>query len=136
MSSSPDTSTKRSVRRPTESECRILRVLWERGSATVREVHADLSADKEVGYTTVLKFMQIMTDKGLLERDVSVRPQIFRPAQTQSEVQGDMVGDLLDRVFGGSTERLVLRALESRPSSPAEIAAIRKYLDEVEEAGS
>ena len=136
MSSSRDTSTPRGVRRPTESECHILRVLWERGSATVREVHEDLTAEKDVGYTTVLKFMQIMTEKGLLERDTSVRPQIFRPAQAQSEVQGDMVGDLLDRVFGGSTERLVLRALESRPSSPAEIAAIRRYLDEVEGAGS
>lgn len=136
MKSSRDPSTIPSLRRPTESECHILRVLWERGSATVREVHADLSAEREIGYTTVLKFMQIMTDKGLLERDVSVRPQIFRPTQTQSEVQGDMIRDLLDRVFGGSTERLVLRALESRPSSPAEIAAIRQYLDEVEEAGT
>lgn len=123
-------------RRPTEAECNILSVLWERGSATVREVHEDLSKDSEVGYTTVLKFMQIMTRKGLIERDTSVRPQVFSPAREKSEVQKDMIGDLLDRVFGGSTESLVLRALSARPSSPEELSAIRRRLDELEGVSS
>jgi BlaI family penicillinase repressor len=119
-------------RRPTESECNILAAIWDRGSATVREVFDDLSTRQDVGYTTVLKFMQIMTEKGLLDRDTSVRPQIFRASRAKRDVQRDMVGDLLDRAFGGSTESLVLRALSARPSSPEEIAAIRNFLDELE----
>ena len=118
--------------KPTDSECMILSVLWARGSATVREVFDELSASHDMGYTTVLKFMQIMTEKGLIERDTSVRPQVFSPAREKSEVQGDMVRDLLDRVFGGSTESLVLRALSTRPSSPEELAAIRQHLDQLE----
>ena len=128
--------SKTSHRRPTEAECTILNVLWERGSATVREVYEELSARQQMGYTTVLKFMQIMTEKGLIERDATVRPQIFSPAREKTEVQNDMVRDLLDRVFGGSTESLVLRALDSRPSSPEELAAIRQHLDELEREAS
>lgn len=120
-------------RRPTEAEASILATLWERGPSTVRQVHEHLASPQEgrqeVGLTTVLKLMQIMTEKGLLVRDTSVRPQVFSPARDQAEVQSDMVGDLLDRVFGGSTENLVLRALATRPSSPEEIAAIRRHLD-------
>ena len=116
-------------RRPTEAESSILAVIWERGPSSVREVHEALSDRQEVGQTTVLKLMQIMTEKGLLVRDASVRPQVFSPAQDQAEVQTDMVGDLVDRVFGGSTENLVLRALSTRPSTPEEIAAIRRHLD-------
>ena len=121
--------------RPTESEVAILAVLWDRGPSTVREVHDEMSERQEIGYTTVLKFMQIMTEKGLLKRDTSIRPQIFQPSETQAKVQGDLVGDLLDRVFGGSTGRLVLRALAARPSKPDELAAIRRYLDQCEETG-
>jgi len=121
--------------RPTDSEVSILAVLWERGPSTVRQVFEVMSSRQEVGYTTVLKFMQIMTDKGLLERDTSIRPQIFRPAETQAKVQGDLVGDLLDRVFGGSTESLVLRALANRRSDPQELEAIRRYLDEIDGGG-
>ncbi len=116
--------------RPTDAECAILAILWARGAATVREVFNDLSERQDVGHTTVLKFMQIMTDKGLLIRDATVRPQVFRPAQDRVKVQQDMVGDLLDRVFGGSMQSLVLRALSARPSSPEELAAIRRYLDQ------
>ena len=119
-------------RRPTEAESSILAVIWERGPSTVREVHEALADRQEVGQTTVLKLMQIMTEKGLLERDASVRPQVFSTAQDQADIQRDMVGDLLDRVFGGSTGNLVLRALSARPSSPDEIAAIRRHLDELE----
>lgn len=120
-------------RRPTEAEASILATLWEHGPSTVREVHEHLASRpegrQEVGLTTVLKLMQIMTEKGLLVRDSTVRPQVFSPARDQAEVQSDMVGDLLDRVFGGSTENLVLRALSTRPSTPEEIAAIRRHLD-------
>ena len=122
--------------KPTDSECLILNVLWQKKNATVREVFEHLEESGEgMGYTTVLKFMQIMTDKGLLERDTSIRPQIFRPAESQAKVQGDLVGDLLDRVFGGSTESLVLRALASRRSDRQELEAIRRYLDEIEGGG-
>lgn len=124
-------------RRPTEAEASILATLWEHGPSTVRQVHEHLASRQEgrregrpeVGLTTILKLMQIMTEKGLLVRDTSVRPQVFSPARDQAEVQSDMIGDLLDRVFGGSTENLVLRALATRPSSPEEIAAIRRHLD-------
>ena len=128
----PKSNPDPSRRRPTEAECNILSIIWERDTATVREVYEELSQRQEVGYTTVLKFMQIMTEKGLLERDVSVRPQIFRPARDKADVQRDMVGDLLDRAFGGSPESLVLGALASRPSTPEEIAKIREFLDQME----
>jgi predicted transcriptional regulator len=128
----PKSNPDPSRRRPTDAECNILAVIWDRGTATVREVYEELSQRQKVGYTTVLKFMQIMTEKGLLERDTSVRPQVFKPAREKSEVQRDMVGDLLDRAFGGSTESLVLGALSSRPSTPEEIAKIRQFLDEME----
>jgi len=128
----PKSNPDPSRRRPTEAECNILSIIWERGTATVREVYEELSQRQEVGYTTVLKFMQIMTEKGLLERDASVRPQVFSPSRDKADVQRDMVGDLLDRVFGGSTESLVLGVLSSRPSTPEEIAKIRRFLDEME----
>lgn len=128
----PKSNPDPSRRRPTDAECNILSIIWDRGTATVREVYEELSQRQEVGYTTVLKFMQIMTEKGLLERDTSVRPQVFKPAREKSEVQRDMVGDLLDRAFGGSTESLVLGALSSRPSTPEEIAKIRQFLDQME----
>ena len=128
----PKSNPDPSRRRPTEAECNILSIIWERGTATVREVYEELSQRQEVGYTTVLKFMQIMTEKGLLERDASVRPQVFSPSRDKADVQRDMVGDLLDRVFGGSPESLVLGALSSRPSTPEEIAKIRRFLDEME----
>lgn len=128
----PKSNPDPSRRRPTDAECNILSIIWDRGTATVREVYEELSQRQRVGYTTVLKFMQIMTEKGLLERDTSVRPQVFKPARERSEVQRDMVGDLLDRAFGGSTESLVLGALSSRPSTPEEIAKIRQFLDKME----
>ena len=118
--------------KPTDTECTILNAVWNRGKTTVRTVFEDLQESHDMGYTTVLKFMQIMTEKGLLERDASVRPQVFSPARDKADVQRDMVGDLLDRVFGGSPESLVLGALSSRPSTPEEIAKIRRFLDEME----
>ena len=120
-------------RRPTEAELTILRVLWEQGPATVREIHKILAADRPTGYTTVLKLLQIMTEKGLVERDECRRPQVYRPAYSQEHTQRQMVGDLLQRAFGGSVKALVLQALEAKKSSPEELAEIEKLLDRFEE---
>ena len=118
--------------RPTEGELAILRVLWEGGPATVREILHTLNATKPTGYTTALKLLQIMTEKGLVERDESVRPQIYRPSFPQEQTQRQLVRDLLNRAFGGSVKTLVLQALATRKSSPEELAAIEKLLDRME----
>jgi len=120
---------------PTEVELAILRVLWERGPSTVREVHAVLLGQRErqdTGYSTTLKMMQVMTDKGLLKRDESRRPQVYRPAVAEDETQRRMVDDLVRRVFGGSARKLVLRAVESEHVTPDELAEIRKLLEQME----
>ena len=119
--------------KPTDSECRILSALWALGPATVREVFEELNASHDMGYTTVLKFMQIMTEKGLLERDTTVRPQVYRPAETRQTTQRTLVSDLLDRAFSGSPGTLALQALAMRKSSPKELAEIRLLLDKLEE---
>ncbi|MDA0947370.1 MAG: BlaI/MecI/CopY family transcriptional regulator [Planctomycetota bacterium] len=122
--------------RPTEAELAILTVLWRLGRATVREVHEDLAGDSKVGLTTVLKLMQIMVDKGLIERDTSVRPQVFWASQRQQQTQKRMVRDLLDRAFQGSPGELVLQALSLRRSSPEELARIKALLRELEGSDS
>lgn len=118
--------------RPTEAELEILTVLWDKGSATVRQVNKTLNAIKEVGYTTTLKLMQIMFAKGLLTRDESERPQVYSPAQTQEVMQHALAGDLLDRAFRGSAQQLILSALNARKASSEELDAIRKLLDSYE----
>lgn len=118
---------------PTASELEILRVIWDRGPSTVREVYRALAADREIGYSTVLKFMQIMTVKGTLVRDDQVRPQVFRAAHPQRQTQRGILGDLIDRAFGGSAATLVMRALADRKATPAERRQIRKLLDELDE---
>jgi predicted transcriptional regulator len=123
-------------RRPTESELSILRVLWERGPLSVRDVQGVINAERTTGYTTVLKLMQIMTEKGLVARDESVRPQIYRPTYSQEHTQRQLVGDLLHRAFGGSVRTLVLQAVSSKKSTPEEIAAIEALLDRVESASN
>lgn len=121
--------------KPTDSECLILNVLWRKKSATVREVFEDLEESGEgMGYTTVLKFMQIMTQKGLLERDSNVRPQVYRAQETRQKTQRTLVGDLLDRAFNGSPGNLALQALAMRKSTPEELADIRRMLDKLEES--
>lgn len=120
-------------RKPTAGEFNILGVIWERDSATVREVHDVLSRRQDIGYTTVLKLMQIMTEKGLLERDTSVRPQVFWAARPKKQTQKLLVRDLLDRAFRGSPGALVLQALALRKSTPDELREIRELLDELEE---
>jgi predicted transcriptional regulator len=118
--------------RPTAGELEILRVLWRIGPATVRGVHDAL--ERRQGYTTVLKLMQIMTDKGLVRRSEEQRAHVYHPAVSQVEVQTSLVGDLLERAFGGSAAQLALRALASQPASAEEIAEIRRMLSEYESA--
>ena len=123
--------TKR--RKPTDSEMKILSVLWEHGAKkSVREVYEHLSQTEEIGYTTVLKFMQIMTDKGLLSRDTNVRPQIYKACQSQKKTQKTMVADLLDRAFCGSPGNLVLQALSMRKTTPEELQEIRDLVKKLE----
>ena len=119
-------------RRPTERELGILRVLWERGPSTVREVNAVMNEDRATAYTTTLKFMQIMAEKGLVVRDESDRTHVYSAAVTQEQTQKELVGDLLDKVFGGSAEKLVMRALSAKQVSARQMAKIKKILDEVE----
>ena len=110
----------------------MLRVLWQRGPSTVRGVWEQLSATQQTGYTTVLKTMQIMLAKSLVERDEADRSHVYRPAIRQEETQRQLVSYLLERVFAGSARKLVLQALSVKKASPAELAAIRKMLDELE----
>jgi BlaI family transcriptional regulator, penicillinase repressor len=118
--------------RPTDAELAILRVLWRRGPSTVRQVHEDLERRSLTGYTTVLKLLQIMTEKGLVERDESERAHVYVAKLPEEQTLGQLVGDLLDRAFEGSSSRLVMRALESRPASREELAEIRRMLDLME----
>jgi predicted transcriptional regulator len=118
--------------RPTKLELSILRVLWESGPLPVREIQNILDAKKPTGYTTVLKMVQIMTEKGLVERDESVRPQIYRARYSQEHTQRHLVRDLLDRAFGGSVKALVMQALAGKKSSAKEIEEIEKLLDRIE----
>jgi predicted transcriptional regulator len=117
---------------PTDGELEILRVLWAQGPSTVREVFQTLNRTRETGYTTVLKLMQIMTEKGFLSPDRSVRPQIFTPVQSEKQTQRRLVRHLLDRAFSGSAGNLVLQALSAKKASPMELREIRKLLDRLE----
>jgi BlaI family transcriptional regulator, penicillinase repressor len=119
-------------RRPTEAELSILGVLWEGGPRSVRDIQRIMNEARPTGYTTVLKLMQIMTEKGLVERDESQRPQIYRARYSQEQTQRQLLRDLLDRAFGGSVKELVLQALATKRSSPEELEAIEKLLDRFE----
>jgi predicted transcriptional regulator len=121
--------------RPTRSELAILRVIWERGPLTVRAVQTALDAAKPTGYTTVLKLMQIMTEKGLLTRDERERAHRYVPISSREQTQQRLVSELLDRAFAGSASSLVMQALASRRADPEELAAIRKMLEEMQEEG-
>jgi predicted transcriptional regulator len=118
--------------RPTDAELAILTVLWERGPSTVRDVHDALSASQGSGYTTVLKLLQIMTDKGLVVRDESQRAHVYATKLSERRTQRQLLGDLMDRAFGGSSAKLVLRALSERPASSEELRDIRALLDQLE----
>ena len=120
--------------KPTASELAILRVLWDRGPSTVRQVHETLG--QETKYTTVLKFLQIMAEKGLVTRDDSARTHIFKAAQREETTQRRLVKDLVDRAFSGSTQALVLQALSAKRASAADVAEIRQLLDDYEKGQS
>lgn len=119
-------------KRPTDAELEILSALWELGPSTVRQVHKHLSEAREIGTTTVLKLMQIMTEKGLIRRDESVRPQVFAPAHSMRRTQKHLLGDLMDRVFKGSSGSLVLEALAAGETTADERSQIRELLDRIE----
>ncbi|HUT14363.1 MAG TPA: BlaI/MecI/CopY family transcriptional regulator [Thermoguttaceae bacterium] len=123
---------KRTNSRPTDAELAILRVLWQRGPSTVREVRDVLDTEKPTGYTTALKFMQIMHDKGLLVRDESQRSHVYQPRVPAEKTQRQLVADLLERAFEGSARNLVMQALSAKKVSPEELAQIRALLDEIE----
>jgi predicted transcriptional regulator len=120
-------------KKPTDAELSILQVLWSRGEATVREVHDELGQSRKTGYTTILKLMQIMSEKGLVKRVETGKAHVYRPAQPQEVSQQSLVGDLIDKAFGGSASSLVMRALSSKPATPEELAEIRKMLDALED---
>jgi predicted transcriptional regulator len=123
-----------SRRKPTDAELAILRVLWTRGPSTVREVAEAMG--REDAYTTVLKLMQIMTDKGLVKRDDSTRTHVYKATSSEDKMQKQLVTELLDKVFAGSAAKLVLQALDASKASPEEVAEIRKLLDARRKEGS
>lgn len=121
--------------RPTKTELEILRVLWKQGPSTVRQVHLILNREREteVGYSTTLKMFQVMTQKGLIERDENVRPQIYSPRVPQEQTQKQLVKDLLKRAFGGSPRQLVMHALSAEEATDEELEQLEKLLDKFEE---
>jgi BlaI family transcriptional regulator, penicillinase repressor len=121
--------------RPTDLELEILKALWERGPSTVREVREALTATRPMLYTTVLKMLQIMTEKGLVVRDERERAHVYHPKESRKTVAGKLTRDLLSRVFDGSTSQLVLHALEHKPAKPEELAEIRRLIEQVERRG-
>jgi len=118
--------------RPTDAELAILSVLWQRGPSTVRDVQQVLSASQGSGYTTVLKLLQIMTEKGLVVRDESQRAHVYAARQSERRTQRQLMGDLVDRAFGGSSAKLVLHALSERAATSEELRDIRALLDRIE----
>jgi predicted transcriptional regulator len=123
----------RSQPRPTDAELAILRVLWVRGASTVRQVHEALADIRDTGYTTTLKLMQIMADKGLVKRNETARSHVYSASAGEEQTQRQLVQDLVDRAFGGSAAQLVLRALSAEGASEAELKEIRKLIDDYRE---
>jgi BlaI family transcriptional regulator, penicillinase repressor len=124
--------SKKSLPKPTEAELALLRVLWERGPSTVREIHENLSDEKETGYTTSLKILQNMAEKRLVARDESRRSHVYRAVYQAEQTQRQLVRDLLRRAFGGSPGKLVVQALSEETVSADDLAEIRRLLDELE----
>jgi BlaI family penicillinase repressor len=121
--------------KPTESELEILQVLWKMGQATVRDVHEELAKTKAAGYTTTLKLMQIMDEKGLVERDTTSKTHIYKARYTQGTAQSSALDKILSTVFEGSTSDLVIQALGHHKASKDEIDAIKSYLEKFEKKG-
>ena len=118
--------------RPTKLALSILKVLWDAGPRSVRDILGILNESKPTGYTTVLKMLQIMTEKGLVDRDETVRPQIYRAKYSQEKTQRHLVSDLMQRAFGGSVKALVMQALATKKSSSKDLEEIEKLLDRIE----
>ena len=117
---------------PTDRELAILRVLWDRGASTVREVHDALTKKNDTGYTTILKQLQLMAEKGLVERDEEQRAHLYKARLSEDRAQQQIIRKLLDHAFGGSAQKLVLQALSTKKATPEELAQVRKLLDELE----
>jgi BlaI family transcriptional regulator, penicillinase repressor len=118
--------------KPTESELEILQVLWDKGTGTVRDVHEELSQNKDAGYTTTLKLMQIMLEKGLVERDTTNRTHIYKPLISIEHTRQNMLDKMIDTVFNGSATQLVMQVLSNKKSSKEELDMIKNYLDKLE----
>ena len=118
--------------KPTDSELEILNILWEKGPCTVRDVHEVLEKNKEAGYTTTLKLMQIMHDKKLLKRDASNKSHVYTANISQEKTQGQLVKRMIDNVFNGSASQLVMQALGNHKANNEELQEIKKYLEEME----
>jgi predicted transcriptional regulator len=121
--------TRTPAPRPTDAELAILRILWDRGPSTVRQVHDILGLERQAAYTTALKLLQIMTEKGLVERDERDRTHIYRARLSEETTQRQLVRDLADRAFGGSASKLVMQALATKRASAEELRDIRKAID-------
>ncbi len=116
--------------RPTDAELAVLNVLWDRGPSTVRQIHDVLSGNRDLGYTTVLKSLQVMTEKGLVLRNESERSHVFAATLSETQTQRSLLGDLMERAFGGSAAKLVIQALHAKRASKQELDEIRRLLDE------
>jgi BlaI family transcriptional regulator, penicillinase repressor len=119
--------------KPTESELEILQVLWEKDKASVREVHEEMLTSKDVGYTTTLKLMQIMHEKGLVKRDDSFKTHIYQASVSKEKTQKHLLGKMINNVFGGSPAVLVLQALGNHKASPAELEEIQQLLNNLKD---
>ena len=119
--------------KPTDSELEILNILWAKGPSTVREIHEVLEQNKDAGYTTSLKLLQIMHEKGLVSRDTSSKTHVYTAAIAQEKIQGQLVQRFIDNVFNGSATQLVMQALGNHKADAAELEMIREYLDKMEQ---
>ncbi len=117
--------------KPTESELDILKILWERGEATVRDVHEELSKTKDAGYTTTLKLMQIMHEKGMVARDESSKTHKYSPLLSQEKTRQQFMGRMIDTLFQGSSSQLVMQALGNHKTSPEELDEIQRLIDQL-----
>jgi predicted transcriptional regulator len=124
--------TQKPLPRPTDAELAILRVLWQRGASTVRQVQEELNRKRPTGYTTALKLLQIMAEKELVVRDETRRSHIYEARLSEGQTQRQLIGDLLERAFGGSAQKLVLQALAAGKTSAEDLAEIRQLLDRLE----
>jgi predicted transcriptional regulator len=118
--------------KPTESELEILQIIWEKGQCSVRDVHDVLEKTKDAGYTTTLKLMQIMHDKGLVERDTTAKTHLYKAVITREQAQSTAVNKIISTVFNGSSSQLIMQVLSSQPSSKEELDMIKDYLNQLE----